>query len=506
MAEKNTVAGEQGIDSRASTDTTEDEGPPYSAFGVHQKQYIVFMAAFSGLFSSLSPNMYFPALNTLARQLHVTDELIALTLTSYMIFQGLAPTLFGDLADMTGRRPAYVVGFIIFIAANLGLALQESYTALFILRCLQAIGGSGTIALGNGVVADVSAMAERGTYMGFVVSGNMVGPAIGPIPGGVLSQYLGWRSIFWFLVILCMAYLVSFLITFPETARHIVGNGSLPPQPWNMSLFNFLKSRKVGPDLETAGDNPKRMQLTEAQVFQRRLRWPNPLRAIRVALEKDAAIILFYNALVFTAWFDVTTSLPSLFADIYGFNDLQLGLAFIPFGFGCVAASVLCGRLLDLNYKRVAQAAGLSIDRRRGNSLKDFPIETARLQVLWPLLTCGICALVSYGWVLQYEVHLAAPLILHFIIGLCFVGAYSIFSIMLVDLNPENPATATAANNLVRCLFGAAGTALIIRMIDSMGRGWCFSFIAAVLIIASPVLWAEQRWGPGWREARRVRA
>lgn len=485
---------------------TDDEAQDYSVFGVHQKRYIVFMAAFASLFSSLSANTYLPALNTLEQKLHVTRELIALTITSYMVFQGLAPTLYGDLADMTGRRPAYIVGFSIYIAANLGLALQKNYAALFILRCLQSTGSSGTIALGNGVVADVSAMTERGTYMGFVVSGTMVGPAIGPVLGGLLSEFLGWRSIFWFLVILAVAYLVPFLVTFPETARHIVGNGSLPPQSWNMSLYNYLQSRKASRDLERDGRDVEQLELTDAQRAQRRLQWPNPLRTISIAMEKDVAIILMYSALVYTAWYDVTTSLPSLFRDIYSFDDLQLGLSFIPYGVGCVVASILGGKFMDLNYKRVAETMGFTLDRRRSNDLKDFPIEKARLQVVWPLLFCGIGALLCYGWVLQFEVHLAAPLILHFVIGLCLAGAYNILCVLLVDLYPQNPATATAVNNLVRCLFAAAGTGLIIRMIDGMGRGWCFTFIAMVLVVTSPVLWVEQRWGAGWREARRVRA
>ena len=80
-----------------------------------------------------------------------------------------------------------------------------------------------------------------------------------------------------------------------------------------------------------------------------------------------------------------------------------------------------------------------------------------------------------------------------------------VMSTMLVDLYPSSPATATAANNLVRCLMGAAGTAVIIQMINGMGRGWCFTFIAAVIFFTSPLLWAEMKWGPKWREQRRVR-
>ena len=141
-------------------------GPAYSVFNKHQKGYIVFMVALGGFFSPLSGNIYFPALNTLARDLKVSNELINLTLTSYMIFQGFAPTIFGDLGDMTGRRPAYVIGFVIYIGANIGLALQNEYAALFLLRCLQSTGSSGTVALGNGVVGDVASSGERGKYMG----------------------------------------------------------------------------------------------------------------------------------------------------------------------------------------------------------------------------------------------------------------------------------------------------------------------------------------------------
>ena len=136
--------------------------PLYTVFTKRQKQYIIFMASFGGFFSPLSANIYFPALNSLASDLKVSDELINLTLTSYMIFQGLAPTIMGDLADMTGRRLTYIICFTIYIGANIGLALQSSYAALFVLRCVQSTGSSGTIALAYGVVADVASSSERG--------------------------------------------------------------------------------------------------------------------------------------------------------------------------------------------------------------------------------------------------------------------------------------------------------------------------------------------------------
>ena len=140
--------------------------PVHTVFTKRQKHFIIFMASWGGFFSPLTANIYFPALNALAADLHVSSTLMNLTLTSYMIFQGLAPSCMGDLADMAGRRPAYIVGFVIYIGANIGLALQESYPALFVLRCVQSSGSSAMIALAYGVVADVALSSERGSYMG----------------------------------------------------------------------------------------------------------------------------------------------------------------------------------------------------------------------------------------------------------------------------------------------------------------------------------------------------
>ena len=312
-------------------------GPPYSVFTKRQKGYIVFLTAWGGFFSPFSSSIYFPALNTLAQDLKVSNELINLTLTSFMIFQGLAPTIFGDLADMFGRRPVYLLGFTIYTGANIGLALQNNYAALFVLRCLQSTGSSGSVALGNGVVADISTSGERGKYLGYAQFGIMAAPALGPILGGILSQFLGWRAIFWFLAILTGVYLIPFCITFPETGRKVVGNGSITPPIWNISLLNYLTTHQNDQAHSSGriGSRDDRRAARAELASQRKLRWPNPMKALRIVVEKDVATVLFYNSLLYTALYDVTSTLPSIFAEIYGFNDLQIGtfvsLSFLKF-------------------------------------------------------------------------------------------------------------------------------------------------------------------------------
>ena len=115
----------------------------YSYFSRVQKRWIVFLVAFAGMFSPLSSFIYYPAIDGIARDLGVTVELVNLTVTSYMIVSGVTPAIIGDLADMVGRRPVYIFTFIVYFAANIGLALQRSYPALLVLRMLQSVGGSG---------------------------------------------------------------------------------------------------------------------------------------------------------------------------------------------------------------------------------------------------------------------------------------------------------------------------------------------------------------------------
>lgn len=302
--------------------------PLHSIFSQSQKYFITAMVTFAAFFSPLSSSMYFPILNKLAANLNVSNTLINLTITSYMIFQGLAPMMFGTFSDQLGRRPAYITAFTIYLAANIGLALQNSYVALFMLRCLQSTGSSGTIAIGVGVISDIATSAERGSYMGMVFGGVMLGPAMGPVIGGLLSHFLGWQSIFWFLAIGSGVFLTLYIILVDETGRKVVGNGSKAPPKWNMSLFNWIQLQRLakpkGSDFRV-DENPNQA----GPVLKRKESWPNPFDAIYVLLEKDVGIVVVYNGLILAVYYDIVASLPSLFKAIYGFDDLHIGLCYL---------------------------------------------------------------------------------------------------------------------------------------------------------------------------------
>lgn len=172
------------------------------------------------------------------------------------------------------------------------------------------------MALGAGIVVDIVTSGERGNYMGLVLVqlGPMVGPAISPVLGGILSQFLGWRAIFWFLTILAAIYLILAGASLPETARNVVGDGSIPPQGWIMSLLNYMATRKASENIALSR-SPSHQAARVAQselTAKRKLRWPNPLKTIHIILEKDVGVVLLFCGLLFTGMYTVMATVPKL--------------------------------------------------------------------------------------------------------------------------------------------------------------------------------------------------
>lgn len=297
--------------------------PLHTTFTFRQRIFIVTMTALASFFSPLSGQIYFPAIPDIAKDYNTSIGKINLTITSYLILQGFAPTVMGSFGDTTGRRPAYIIAFTIYLASNIGLATQKSYAALIVLRCLQSAGSSGTVALGFGVIADICTPAERGKYLGPVAAGIMLAPAFGPTIGGLLAKYLGWRSIFWFLTIISGVYLVIYVLFMPETARKVVGDGSIVPRNWwSLSPLQYWKARRKQVDEKTKMER-------EVPDKKSKFQFPNPLTSLAILREKDALIIILFASLAMVGIISLLASISPLFQEIYGFDSLQIGLCYM---------------------------------------------------------------------------------------------------------------------------------------------------------------------------------
>jgi multidrug resistance protein len=398
------------------------------------------------------------------------------------------------MSDNGGRRLSFIVSYAIFIVANIGLALQTNYAALLVLRMVQAVGSSASIALTVAVVADIATSAERGKYMGYATAGILFGPAFGPTIGGILAQYLGWRSIFWFLAIYGGVLLMIFVFFFPETCRNVVGNGSIPAKGINQSVLSYLQHRNLArhSNLEGEGLSPT--------ARNRKFTFPNPLTTLRILGEKESCIVLLYNGLFFTGMMVTTAAVPDLFKAAYGLEELKIGLCYISMGTGSLISALTMGHLVDWNFRRHAARLNIVINKGKQQDLRKIPIEKVRLEIVVPGHIIGTLGLIAFGWTMKFQTHIAGPEAALFFIGFGISTAFNITNTLLIDLHRDQPATATAAVNFVRCLMSAGGSAAIIPMCRAMNPGWAFTLIALVYVVLIAVVFWIMRDGMKWRE------
>lgn len=157
-------------------------------------------------------------------------------------------------------------------------------------------------------------------------------PSLGPILGGVVAQRLGWRWIFWLLAILSGCQLLSMTLFFPETARKVVGNGSLSPRGLNKTMGDYLQSRRI--PVTTPG------KTTPRNSFY----WPNPLASLAIVLDKKSALTMMIGGIFYTVFSCLAASLSTICIDRYDLNYLEAGLIYLPAGIGGILAAYSTGK------------------------------------------------------------------------------------------------------------------------------------------------------------------
>lgn len=414
---------------------------------------------------------------------------------------------------------AYICTFVVLIVACIGLAEVRTYGALLGLRCLQSAGSASTIAVGSGVVGDITTRQERGGYMGFFQAGLLAPVAVAPIIGGALAgSSLGWRSIFWFLTIYGGAFLVILILVLPETLRSLVGNGSREYQTGKAkksvlsSVTGFLTEYPLSWYRRTTKVQWDPAFVTPEPATRKRIDFLGPFR---IMASKRAAPIIFFVATYYAVWQMSVTAISPLFSSLYGLSVTEVGLTFLGNGLGSIVGTLVTGKILDADYRRVleahnaSRAAGLPDDEHGVNTTTstcddDFPLEKARLRLIpiFSLLQCGSIAL--FGWTTNFpdKVPIAIPIISTFVSGWTAVSTVSLVTTYLVDVFSEggNAAAAGASLNLARCLFGAGGTSFIMPMISAIGVGWAFTVCIGAQVVALVGAWVQWKFAGKWRK------
>ncbi len=161
---------------------------------------LAILLAVLGMLGPFSIDTYIPAFSAIAKSLGATPVQMQQTLSAYLFGFAFMNLFHGALSDSFGRRPVILWGLVLFTLASLGCALSQSVGQLIFFRALQGLSCGAGVVVSRAVVRDMFPPSEAQKVMSQITIFFGVAPALAPVIGGVLSEYLGWHSVFWFLV------------------------------------------------------------------------------------------------------------------------------------------------------------------------------------------------------------------------------------------------------------------------------------------------------------------
>lgn len=175
-----------------------------------------FLGALLTAVGPLSMAIYAPAMPELVRVFSSTDAAIKASLSFYFGGFAVAQLAAGAASDAFGRRPASLAFFGVYLLGGLMACFAPSVEWLLAGRLVQGIGASVGITVARAVVRDQFAGADAARIMNIMGIILGVGPALGPIVGGIVLQLFGWQAVF--LVMIALGFLaIVAVVTMPET-------------------------------------------------------------------------------------------------------------------------------------------------------------------------------------------------------------------------------------------------------------------------------------------------
>ncbi|MGF1608398.1 MAG: multidrug effflux MFS transporter [Kiloniellales bacterium] len=192
---------------------------PHAATRMARPDSLIVVVLVTGLvaFGAISTDLYLPSLPAIAAHFGVDAGEAQLTLSVFLIGFALSQLVYGALSDRFGRRPVLLVGLVIYVLASIACMLAPSIGLLIAARLLQAVGACAGVVLGRAVVRDVYGRERAARVLSYVGMAMALAPALGPILGGFIQVWFGWRASFLVLALFGATILAGVFTQLPET-------------------------------------------------------------------------------------------------------------------------------------------------------------------------------------------------------------------------------------------------------------------------------------------------
>ncbi|MFH1169461.1 MAG: MFS transporter [Chloroflexota bacterium] len=350
---------------------------------------IAGMSSFLTPFTASSVNIALPSID---QELSLNAVVLSWVATAYLLAAAAFLVPFGRIADIHGRKRIFLIGIIIDATASLLCAASHSGAWLIAFRAMQGLGGAMIFGTGVAILTSVIPVQERGRALGINVAAVYTGLSIGPLVGGLLTEHLGWRSIFFLNAFLGMVVIVAVLwklkgewagargerVDYVGAAIYCLGLVAL--------MFGFSELPALtGVWLVLAG----------VAVIIGFIRWESRIDypVLNIAFFRDNTVFRFSNlaALInYSATFAVAFLLSLYLQYIKGFSPEHAGLILVAQPVIQVICSPIAGSLSDRIEPRIIASAGMAITTAGLTMLTFLNGDTGLPFVLASLVVLGL--------------------------------------------------------------------------------------------------------------------
>ncbi|PNY27701.1 transporter AQR1 [Tolypocladium capitatum] len=432
----------------------------YQRLSPHRKHIIVAVCSFCAFLSPQSSTSVLAATPEVAATYHTTGSIINVSNAGYMVFMSISPVVWGPMSQVFGRRPILLLTAVLFFLLSLATASAPNLAAFFVFRAASAFEGTAFMVLGAACLGDIYRPTERGTAIGWFLSGTLIGPALGPFLGGIVVTYSSWRSIFWLQTALAGTGVLGVFFLVPETIHR-------------KKIFDLNGYSRRG-------------------KIKALLGMTNPIRPLRLFRYWSLVpVACGSSALVWNMYSLLTPIRYVLNPRFHLETPLLTGLFYLAPGCGYLLGTFMGGRWADRTVRVwIKKRNGVRVPEDRLRSAVPF------LGFLMPA-----CILI-YGWTVDKAVGgIPVPVIVLFLQGVGQLFCSPSLNAYCLDVMPGQGAEVTAANHFVRYLAGCLGIAVILPAIEGVGVGWFETISALFLVVSTVGVMAAIRWGEEWRKS-----
>ena len=335
------------------------------------------------------------ALPHMQASLGATQDTINWVLTSYIVASAIALPIAGWAADRVGRKRLMVISVLGFTVASVLCAVATSLTEMVVFRAAQGVSGAFLVPLAQATLFDINPREKHGQAMALFGGGIMIGPILGPVLGGWLTDSFDWRWVF--LVNLPVGALATVMLL-----RYLPHTGT---ERRKFDVFGFVLLAIAVGSLQLVLDRGQQEDWFESweiivetgvsiaafwMFVVHTLFGREPLFERSMFADRNFATALVFMVVTGVLLLAGLALLPPLLQNLYGYSVLQSGFLTAPRGIGTLISMLLAGRLTGRMDARLLVGIGVVLMGVSLWMMTGFALEQPSGPVIWSGVVQGL--------------------------------------------------------------------------------------------------------------------